>query len=94
MIEKVISLGAENVMVLSTCNRTEFYWSDVTPKKAMAEVYAELGMGVPRQEPFEFEGTTYLKDDEGNIYKNDLVNVQEVGKWDEEKECIVFNKEE
>lgn len=57
VIEKLISLGAENVMVLSTCNRTEFYWSDVTPKKAMAEVYAELGMGVPRQEPFEFKGT-------------------------------------
>ena len=46
VIEKLISLGAENVMVLSTCNRTEFYWSYVTPEKAMAEVYSELGMGV------------------------------------------------
>ena len=45
-------------------------------------------------EEFEFEGTTYLKDDDGNIYKNDLTNVEQVGKWDKEKKCIVFNKEE
>ena len=42
----------------------------------------------------EFEGTTYLKDDDGNVYKNDVANVEEVGKWDEEKKCVVFNKEE
>ena len=41
-------------------------------------------------EEFEFEGTTYLKDDDGNIYKNDLTNVEQVGKWNKEKKCIVF----
>jgi hypothetical protein len=45
-------------------------------------------------EEIEFEGTTYLKDDDGNVYKNDVANVEEVGKWDKEKKCIVFNKEE
>lgn len=45
-------------------------------------------------EEIEFEGTTYLKDDNGNVYKNDVANVEEVGKWDKEKKCIVFNKEE
>ena len=45
-------------------------------------------------EEIEFEGTTYLKDDDGNVYKNDVANVEEVGKWDEEKKCVVFNKEE
>lgn len=44
--------------------------------------------------PIEFEGTTYLKDDDGNVYKNDVANVEEVGKWDEEKKCVVFNKDE
>ena len=45
-------------------------------------------------EEIEFEGTTYLKDDDGNVYKNDVANVEEVGKWDEEKKCVVFNKDE
>ena len=45
-------------------------------------------------EEIEFEGTTYLKDDDGNVYKNDVANVEEVGKWDKEKKCIVFKKEE
>ena len=45
-------------------------------------------------EEFEFEGTTYLKDDDDNIYKNDLANVEQVGKWDNEKKCVVFKKEE
>ena len=44
--------------------------------------------------PIEFEGTTYLKDDDGNVYKNDVANPEVVGKWDKEKKCIVFNKEE
>ena len=44
--------------------------------------------------PIEFEGTTYLKDDDGNVYKNDVTNPEVVGKWDKEKKCIVFNKEE
>ena len=48
-------------------------------------------------ELFEFEGTTYLKDDNDNIYKYlpsqsaRGENVEEVGKWDKENECIVFN---
>ena len=45
-------------------------------------------------EEIEFEGTTYLKDDDGNVYKNDVTNPEVVGKWDKEKKCIVFNKEE
>ena len=45
-------------------------------------------------EEIEFEGTTYLKDDDGNVYKNDVTNPEVVGKWDEEKKCVVFNKEE
>ena len=44
--------------------------------------------------PIEFEGTTYLKDDDGNVYKNDVANPEVVGKWDEEKKCVVFNKDE
>ena len=44
--------------------------------------------------PIEFEGTTYLKDDDGNVYKNDVANPEVVGKWDKEKKCIVFKKEE
>jgi hypothetical protein len=50
--------------------------------------------GAAGVEEMEFEGTTYLKDDDGTVYKNDVSNPQEVGKWDEEKKCIVFKKEE
>ena len=42
----------------------------------------------------EFEGTTYFRTDDGTIYKGDPSDPEEVGKWDEEKKCIVFNKEE
>ena len=41
-------------------------------------------------EEFEFGGTTYLKDDDGYIYKNDLINVEYLGKWNKEKKCFVF----
>ena len=49
--------------------------------------------GVASCDSFEFEGTTYLKDNDGTVYKNDVSNPQEVGKWDKEKECIVFESE-
>ena len=39
---------------------------------------------------FEFEGTTYLKDDNNNIYTRGE-NVEQVGMWDKENERIVFN---
>ena len=42
----------------------------------------------------EFEGTTYFKTSDGTIYKGDPSDPEEVGKWDEEKKCVVFNKEE
>ncbi len=45
-------------------------------------------------EEFEFEGTTYFKTAGGTIYKGDPSDPEEVGKWDEEKKCVVFNKEE
>jgi len=45
-------------------------------------------------EEVEFEGTTYFKTSDGTIYKGDPSDPEEVGKWDEEKKCVVFNKEE
>ena len=45
-------------------------------------------------EEIEINGTSYYKTDDGRILKADPSNPEEVGKWDEEKECIVFNKEE
>jgi len=42
-------------------------------------------------EEFEFEGNTYLKDDDENVYKNDLTVVEQIGVWDEENERIEFD---
>ena len=45
-------------------------------------------------EEIEFNGTSYYRTDDGRILKADPSNPVVVGKWDEEKECVVFNKEE
>ena len=43
---------------------------------------------------FEVDGVTYWRTAENTVYGGEETDLQEVGKWDEEKECIVFNKEE
>ena len=43
---------------------------------------------------FEVDGVTYWRTTENTVYGGEESDPQEVGKWDEEKECIVFNKEE
>ena len=43
---------------------------------------------------FEEGGVTYWRTAENTVYGGEESDPQEVGKWDEEKECIVFNKEE
>ena len=43
---------------------------------------------------FEADGVTYWRTAENTVYGGEETDPQEVGKWDEEKECIVFNKEE
>ena len=43
---------------------------------------------------FEVNGVTYWRTTENTVYGGEESDPQEVGKWDEEKECIVFNKEE
>ena len=42
-------------------------------------------------EELEFEGNTYLKDDDENVYKNDLTVVEQIGVWDEQNDRIVFD---
>ena len=38
------SRGARNAMVLSTCNRTEVYWSDLEPDHAHDVIQAHMGV--------------------------------------------------
>jgi len=42
-------------------------------------------------EKLEFEGNTYLKDDDENVYNYDLTEVEKIGVWDEQNKRIVFD---
>ena len=45
-------------------------------------------------EELEFEGNTYLKDEDENVYKYDLTNVEKIGVWNEQNERIVFDDDQ
>jgi len=102
----VYAVGYELVHYFQTAEEADVWWASYKVEVgddvegAIEQVFQKLPPSpttTPDEteeldvEKLEFEGNTYLKDDDENVYNYDLTEVEKIGVWDEQNKRIVFD---